>query len=491
MLGRLIFSILIVFLFVNTDQSIAGSYITKKSDVTKEEKKLKKEYIKKKKKVDKENKIEFIKKKQKLSDKAKNWITKKSLTSLSKYYTSIDELPKANFYFFAKNEEGVTYIGYIKDDKTSKILTKNGINIKTERKGKAYLVDGKVICNVHSTITSFQVINSIVLATKDFNLGCTKGSENEKILGQLLQTGNDGDGDIYTENWTIGNLKEQFVVQIFKDKKNTLLALAKSESKKEGTVLKALPEHTTKEKYYALIIGNSEYEDRRLDDLKAPANDAKALDGILKTKYGFETVLLLDANREEIFDGMQDMATKLNREDNLLIYYAGHGMYIQEQEQGYWLPIDADKNKRSKWINTQSIVSEVKLVEAKHILLIVDSCFSGSLTKSSNTNKNLDIEKGDKKWERLKLKKARWLISSGGTETVDDSDGSGHSYFARKLIDTLRENKSGQVLSSYNIFEPIFDYVINNSPVKQTPERKIIIDTGHDGGDFLFFAKLE
>ena len=228
-----------------------------------------------------------------------------------------------------------------------------------------------------------------------------------------------------------------------------------------------------------------------MDDLKAPANDAKALNDILKTKYGFETILLLDATREEIIDGMQEMVTKLNREDNLLIYYAGHGMYVQEQERGYWLPIDADKEKRSKWINTQSIVDEVKFAEAKHILLIIDSCFSGSLTKSTTTNKNLNIEKGDKKWERLKLKTARILISSGGTEIVDDADGSGHSYFARKLIDTLRENEPGQVLSSYNIFEPIFDYVINNSPVKQTPERKIIIDTGHDGGDFLFFAKLE
>ena len=235
MLGRLIFTILIVFMFVNTDQSIAGSYITKKSDATKEEKKLKKEYIKKKKKVEKENKIEFIKKKKKLSDKAKSWITKKTLTSLSKYYTNINELPKANFYFFAKNEDGVTYIGYIKDDKTSKILTKDGINIKKEQKGKAYLVDGKVICNIHSEITSFQVIASIVLATRSFNLGCTKGSANEEILGKLLQTGNRGNGDIYTENWTIGNLKEQFVVQIFKDKKNALLALSKSKEEETST----------------------------------------------------------------------------------------------------------------------------------------------------------------------------------------------------------------------------------------------------------------
>ena len=471
-------------MFVNTDQSIAGSYITKKSDATKEEKKLKKEYIKKKKKVEKENKIEFIKKKEKLSDKAKSWITKKSLTSLEKYYTNINELPKANFYFIAKNEDGVTYIGYIKDDKTSKILTKDGINIKKEQKGKAYLVDGKVICNIHSEITSFQVIGSIVLATRSFNLGCTKGSKNEEILGNWTQLDKKGEGHVLNEKKVI------FKVQIFKDKKNTLLALSKS--KEEGTAFTATSPaatYKTEEKYYALIIGNSEYDDRRLDDLIAPINDAKALNDVLKTKYGFKTELLLNATREEILDKMQEMTTKLNREDNLLIYYGGHGMYIQEQEIGYWLPIDADKEKRSKWINTQSIVDEVKFAEAKHILLIVDSCFSASLTKSTSVDKNINIEKGDKKYDVLSRKKARWLISSGGIEPVDDSDGRGHSYFARKLIDTLKENEPGQIITSYELFGPIHAYVTDNLP--QNPERVKIVDTGHAGGDFLFYAKLE
>ena len=470
-------------MFVNTDQSIAGSYITKKSEATKEEKKLKKEYIKKKKKIEKENKKEFIKKKKKLSDKAKSWITKKALTSLSKYYTDINELPKANFYFFAKNKDGVTYIGYIKDDKRSDTLTKKNINIKKEQKGKAYLVDGKVICNIHSEISSFQVIGLITLATRSFNLGCTKGNKNEEILGHWVQMDESGSGKALNEK------EEIFEVQIFKDKKTTLLALA--ETNKEKIALGPLSPQQTDEKYYALIIGNSEYENKQIDDLIAPANDAKALDDILKNKYNFETNLLLNATREEILDAIQEMATKLNREDNLLIYYGGHGMYIIEQERGYWLPIDADKNKRSKWINTQSVADEIKYAKAKHILLIVDSCFSGSLTKSTTTNKNLNLERGDKKIKILKLKKARILISSGGTEIVDDADGSGHSYFARKLIDTLKENEPGHVLTSHNIYEPILNYVSNNSPVKQLPQWKIIIDTGHDDGDFLFFAKLE
>ena len=218
-------------------------------------------------------------------------------------------------------------------------------------------------------------------------------------------------------------------------------------------------------------------------------NTQKKTIKILKDKYGFETVFLPNATRVEIIDAMQDMATKLNREDNLLIYYSGHGMYIQEQERGYWLPVDADKEKRSKWINTQSIVGEIKSAEAKHILLIVDSCFSASLTKSTSVDKNINIEKGDKKYIVLSKKKARWLISSGGIEPVDDSDGRGHSYFARILIDTLKENEPGQVITSYELFEPIHTYVTDN--LSQNPERLKIVDTGHDGGDFLFFAKLE
>ena len=494
MLGRLIFFILIVFMFVNTDQSVAGNYITKKSDATKEEKKLKKEHKKKKKKVEKENKIEFIKKKKKLSDKAKSWITKKTLTSLSKYYNDINELPKADFYYFAKNKDGITFIGYLKDDKNSDTLTKKNINFKKEQKGKAYLVTGnsnrllndmleKVICNIHSEISSFQVIGLITLATRSFNLGCTMGSKNEEFLGNWIQMGENGSGQVFSA------LEEVFQVEVFQNKKFASLALTKSEVKNNVVLGPALPIHKTEEKYYALIIGNSEYENKNINDLIAPVNDATELNKVLKNKYGFETKLLVDATREEILNSMQEMAEKLQREDNLLIYYAGHGMYIKEQEQGYWLPVDADKVKRSKWINTQSIVNEVKFAQAKHILLIVDSCFSASLTRSTNTNKNLNIEKGDKKWERLKLKTARWLISSGGVEPVDDSDGRGHSYFARKLIDTLKENEPGQVISSYELFGPIYNYVVNNLP--QNPERLKILDTGHDGGDFLFFAKLQ
>ena len=53
------------------------------------------------------------------------------------------------------------------------------------------------------------------------------------------------------------------------------------------------------------------------------------------------------------------------------------------------------------------------------------------------------------------------------------------------LIDTLKANKN--VINTQTLFENIRQYVVKNA--EQTPERAVIYKAGHDGGDFLFFAK--
>ena len=92
-------------------------------------------------------------------------------------------------------------------------------------------------------------------------------------------------------------------------------------------------------------------------------------------------------------------------------------------------------------------------------------------------------------YEIFNRKYARIIITSGGNERVVDSDGRGRSYFSRKLEQMLKENEPGHILTSYEIFLPIHSYVVDNA--KQNPERDTIKETGHDGGDFLFFAKIE
>ena len=86
--------------------------------------------------------------------------------------------------------------------------------------------------------------------------------------------------------------------------------------------------------------------------------------------------------------------------------------------------------------------------------------------------------------QRLKNKKTRLVITSGGNEPVTDNEGGNHSLFAQKLLDTLNQNND--VINSQILFENIRSYVVANA--SQTPEIAIVHKSGHDGGDFLFFS---
>ena len=265
------------------------------------------------------------------------------------------------------------------------------------------------------------------------------------------------------------------------DKKETVV-VEKVETKKEVKTAEKLENIRLKtdENYYALVIGNNNYQ--HLEKLDAAENDAKVIADVLEKKYGFKVNLLLNADYDTTVNSLFAITSKLKKNDNLLIYYAGHGELDKAENRGYWLPVDASYELRSKWVSNQRIVDRVKATKAKHVLLMIDSCFSGALMRGGNLIKR-DISIDEKYILRLKNKKTRLVITSGGNEPVIDSDGGSHSLFAYKLIETLKQNKD--VINSQYLFENIRKYVIANTD--QTPELALVHKTGHDGGDFLFF----
>ena len=268
-------------------------------------------------------------------------------------------------------------------------------------------------------------------------------------------------------------------IKIASLEKDNTIKTNTSKKEKNKSLTKQLE---TNEKYYALVIGNNNYE--YLEKLDAAENDAVVIADVLKNKYGFEVDLLLNADQETTVDTLFSITEKLKNNDNLLIYYAGHGELDKAENRGYWLPVDASYEKRSKWISNQTIVDRIKATKAKHVLLVADSCFSGTLMRSGTNLQNQ--ESIDEKYiERLKNKKTRLVITSGGNEPVVDSVGGDHSLFALKFIDTLKN--SDNVINSQILFENIRRYVVANAD--QTPERAMVHKTGHDGGDFLFFPK--
>jgi DNA-directed RNA polymerase subunit K/omega len=111
------------------------------------------------------------------------------------------------------------------------------------------------------------------------------------------------------------------------------------------------------------------------------------------------------------------------------------------------------------------------------VIVVADACYAGALTRGITL-----VESSRYPLARLAAKRTRTALTSGGFEPVVDGDGSGHSVFARAVLEVLRENES--VLEGQQLYARIRRSVIVNSD--QTPAYGDIRNAGHQGGDFLF-----
>jgi peptidoglycan hydrolase-like protein with peptidoglycan-binding domain len=231
-------------------------------------------------------------------------------------------------------------------------------------------------------------------------------------------------------------------------------------------------------RYHAIVIGNNNY--KALPRLKTAVSDAEAVAAILRQDYGFSVSLLTDATEETIVGAVTALRRTLTQQDNLLIYYAGHGWYDEEAERGYWLPVDAALDNRSNWISNADVTDMLKAIRAKHIIVVADSCYSGTLTRG--------LAVGGKRtayFQDVVSRRARTALTSGGLEPVDDGGASSHSVFADAFLDALRGNAG--VVDGEGIYHKVKDQVALNA--EQRPEYGNIRLAGHDGGDFLFVRK--
>ena len=245
--------------------------------------------------------------------------------------------------------------------------------------------------------------------------------------------------------------------------------------------------------YHALIIGVDDYE--FMNPLQTAVSDAEAIRDVLTERFDFSVRYLRNPTRNEILELLNTLRKELTENDNLLIYYAGHGTLEEVNDRGYWLPRDAKPDDNTNWIPNYQLTDLLNIMSARHVLVISDSCYSGTITRSSatalrsgRTRQQLAVD-----YAAMNEKRSRTALTSGGLQPVLDQGRDGHSVFASALLDAL--NDVEQIVDAQSLLLQIRSRVAQSAydrdRFQQVPTYGPINFARHEFGEFLFVPRQQ
>lgn len=246
-------------------------------------------------------------------------------------------------------------------------------------------------------------------------------------------------------------------------------------------------------RYWALLIGNQDYT-AGVNSLATPLADVRALRKVLVEQYGFDparVVVLENATRDQMLDALHGIHDKVQADDSLLIFYAGHG----EQDKGFggkgfWIPVDGlppnakTRPARATWLPNSDVQDIVQASRAKHVLLISDSCYSGTF-RTRSLGASGEFAANREYLFAKASKRSRRAITSGDLEPVADGGGNGHSVFAAALLQTLENDHLA--VNAERLFQILYEEVTKRA--RQQPQYFTLQGAGDAGGDFILVPK--
>jgi len=233
---------------------------------------------------------------------------------------------------------------------------------------------------------------------------------------------------------------------------------------------------------FLFAIGINQYH--HFPKLNNAVKDVLSLSEILISKYNFnqENVLLLldeEATRSNILNFFRQIIKTVSNDDNVLIYFSGHGLYDTSLDEGNWLPVDArHEDGNAEFISNTSIAGYIRAMKAQHVFLISDSCFSSSLLQRQGS-----FIRGIE--EKISSYPSRWALTSGKEENSDETPNN-RSSFANIILEFLEKNESDIVPIS-QLTHYVEMNISTNS--RQFPYGGPLHGLGDEGGQMILFKK--
>jgi hypothetical protein len=228
----------------------------------------------------------------------------------------------------------------------------------------------------------------------------------------------------------------------------------------------------------ALVIGVAEYQDP-IPRLGSPLKDVAEIGRLYREQFGYDVRTLANADKAAIVHEVNRLILETRPSDSVVVFYAGHGHVVEKTGRGYWIPGKANGEDPRQWISNSDIAKMLANIPARQVLLVSDSCYSGTLTREAKVQKSEVLADPRAVLERRSVT----VLSSGGDEPVADSGKDGHSVFAWHFIRTL--GRVAQWSNGVDIYERLAESVWLDFP--QEPQYGAAIGSGHQmGADYLF-----
>ncbi|MEM9936401.1 MAG: SUMF1/EgtB/PvdO family nonheme iron enzyme [Bacteroidota bacterium] len=238
---------------------------------------------------------------------------------------------------------------------------------------------------------------------------------------------------------------------------------------------------------WLLTIALDEYQDENIPNLFNPVQDAQQIENVLKNQYGFAGERIIrcfdkEATRSSILKNLNKVRKKAEENDSVIIYHAGHGILNDRKTRGFWISYDANQDDIYSCVRYSAIIESIEDFSCRHVLLISDSCYAGSMIKTRDVLFGADQDLGE-----IFKTPSRWIITSGRNKPVADGVSGEGSPFALSLIDQLKKNTDTLRVST--LADKVLELTENKTNKKQTPNFGQLVINGNEGGQFIFRKK--
>lgn len=246
-------------------------------------------------------------------------------------------------------------------------------------------------------------------------------------------------------------------------------------------------------KTWAVVIGIDVYENA--PRLKYAVADAKAMEKLFE-QQGFGIVAALyneQATRLAILRELDNkLKSKVGERDRVVIFYAGHGEAQKTQggkEMGYLLPVDGEQDSLAGTGISMGFIRELAdSLPAKHILFLVDACYSGIAGQRS---RGRSPSQNDAWLKEITRERGRQLITAGGSdqEAIEGPEW-GHSVFTYYLLEGLGKghadaNDDG-IIPASELHSYLEQRVFNAAHIKSQKQLPEIWNLAAEKGQFVF-----